>query len=522
MRLGRLAVATAFVLALGSVALAGAFNDAANGDWDAGATWGGANYPGDTAAGDTATVDSHAVAVNVDLTDVTVFPGYVSGTTPAVASITVSNSGKLDFTTPFVADAVNPILPPVTVNSGGELRFHADPTASPAFTVNASGKVTGYKYDAPITVDLTIGGGTIAAQRWDANYKTVTFAGTITLTDDTTLVTYSDWTKPQMAISALVQDDNPANDWKLVYSSKKVVTISNPANSYGGGTEVNDGAIYVGGDGALGTGDVVINGGQVRPRVHQSAGNMPDVTVHPGGVLNMSYDIGTGCTITVAGGSFGGYTDPGRSWTCSADIDVTADSRFYPGGRTSWYSGTLKGDISGADVTISLDANTSNPNNQVLILDHADVSYEGDWIVVDCQLRANQVGALGTGDVILRGDAGLAELELDAAGATSEETALYLLAGGAALLDLDADNTVLACSVGGALVADEVVGGTWLPEGDYDSTTPDPPGVTLSDYFDFGSSTLTVLHEGLLRPVPEPAGLGLMGLALLGLRKKRS
>jgi len=307
-------------------------------------------------------------------------------------------------------------------------------------------------------------------------------------------------------------------------------TVLYQANTYSGGTTIDNSlanaygsVLELSADGALGSGAVTINAGQLRVKASQSAG-MPDVTVNNGAELNMSGDIPAGTTVTLNAGAFlGGSSDPGRSWVCNSDINVAGNAEIGGGGRTSWYSATYRGDIIGsADVTLSYDPRGESPHNQTSYLDKANVSFQGNWIVAEGYLVAKQVGCMGTGQfVYVKGGA---ELELDVAGAISPDTALCLLEGSTGFLDLDANNAVLACNVGGTYdtLLKEVVGGTWLPAGDYDSSTSNPAGVTLADYFDFGSSTLTVLNEGLPRPIAEPAGLSLLGLALLGLRKKRS
>ena len=314
-----------------------------------------------------------------------------------------------------------------------------------------------------------------------------------------------------------------------VVLAKSGLALNNTANDYSGGTDVVDPGwrqfMYNGG--SMGTGDVQITGtdgpGNDRNFIvnNNTYANLPKVTIlGANATFNNHRNLNGGGPIILDGGAFGGASDPGQSWTCAVDIQVLSDSRLYGAGRTSWYDVYYTGDITGTAI-LTYDPSSDGRSNQQAWMRRANLSFDGNWIIAEGIITADAVKCLGSGDIIVEGQSTRARLELDVAGATSSDNVLYLINANVAELDLDAHNTVLACNVGGTLAGGVVTGGTWLPAGPYDSTTPDPVGVTLSDYFDFGNSTLTILQDSPVLPIPEPAGLSLMGLALLALRRRR-
>jgi len=310
--------------------------------------------------------------------------------------------------------------------------------------------------------------------------------------------------------------------------------LTNTANDFSGGIDLIDPGyrqfLYTktsaDGVGSLGSGDVLIKSAgtgderNILTNDYDYAAGVPKITVQgAGSTFNNHDDLLGGGPIVLDGGAFGGASDPGDNWTCAVDIQVLSDSKLYGAGRTSWYDVYYTGDITGTSV-LTYRPPKETPEAQRAWMRHANLSFEGDWIIGEGIVTADAVKCLGSGDLIVEGQNVLARLELDVAGATSEDNVLYLVNANVAELDLDADNTVFACNVGGTLAGGEVTGGTWLPAGDYDATTPDPPGVTLSDYFDFGNSTLTVVNEGLSLPVPEPGSAVILLLGAAGLARK--
>jgi len=403
----------------------------------------------------------------------------------------------------------------------GNWDINAVPIAADDVVVNTNATID-IDVDTAALNDLTWSG----SRRPDINGPAkLTFNGTMTVDSGGV---------PEWGQGSMI-DAQISGTGKIVLA-KGGLFLTNTANDFSGGIDVIDPGyrqfLYTktsaDGVGSLGTGDVLIvgtdGGGNDRNFVVNDLAysNLPKVTVQgANATFNNHHNLTGGGPIVLDGGAFGGASDPGRSWTCGVEIQVVSDSRLYGAGRTSWYDVYYMGDITGT-ANLTYTPNDQNPEAQQAWMRHANLSFEGNWIVTEGIITADAVKCLGSGDLIFEGTNTRARLELDVAGAVSEDNVLYLINANVAELDLDADNTVLACKVGGTLVAGEVTGGTWLPAGDYTSTTADPPGVTLSDYFDFGNSTLTVLNEGLPRPVPEPAGLGLIGIALLGLKKKRS
>jgi hypothetical protein len=317
-----------------------------------------------------------------------------------------------------------------------------------------------------------------------------------------------------------------------VVLAKGGLALNNASNDYTGGTDVVDPGWrqFMYNDGSLGSGDVLISATGTATNDKNfisndhAYSNLPKVTIRDAGAtFNNHRDLTGGGPIELDGGNFGGASDPGQSWTCAVDIHVLSDSTLYGAGRTSWYDVYYTGDIIGTS-TLTYRPPAQNPENQQAWMQHANLSFQGDWILGEGIMTADAVNCLGDGDLIVEGQNSRARLELDVTGATSPDSILYLVTANIAELQLDADNTVFACNVGGSLAGGVVTGGSWLPAGDYDSTTADPPGVVLSDYFNFGNSTLTILYDSPAGepPIAEPTGLGLLGLALLGLRKKRS
>jgi hypothetical protein len=305
------------------------------------------------------------------------------------------------------------------------------------------------------------------------------------------------------------------------------LALSNTANDYSGGTDLVDPGyrqfMYTAN---LGSGDVAItasdpstnNKNFIVNNTDQS--NLPKVTVTGAGAsFNNHDDILGGGPIVLDGGWFGGESDPGDSWTCAVDIQVAGPNSGIGGaGRTTWYTATYTGDITGTE-TLTYSPRNQNPENHRSRFQHANTSFSGDWVIALGYAEVDAVQGLGTGDFYVKGDAIRAHLILDVAGALDSGSTVYLLAGGTALLDVNADNTIAALSYGGTLGVGGVEGYSWALAGVYDGSVADPMDLTAWIAFD-GTHELTIL--GPIPPVAEPAGLGLLGLALLGLRKRRS
>ena len=462
------------VALMAGTASATAYNDAASGSWTAPATWGAAGYPDDTPAqADTATVDSSNVLTNVDLT----------------SDLTIVLDGGMLY---------------------GERDKNISRQIDAAILVKSQSTVRGY------------------TGLWypEANDNTH-FNGVISDFDgaNTGLLVFDHaWS------SVFLNNTNAWTGGSRIDAGAVTATATNAMGT--GGVTVNSGdrvALTVTADMGLGTGTVVVNGGNsttatgLRFTVAQTYGQggnpaQPSITIGTGGQLRSGYSGALDLDLTFGDGSmiYGSRWSDNYALNLTGDITITGEVEVYHdnGGNT-----TISGPVSGA-------GRFKKTNSRALILTHAGNTFSGGVHVMSGgTVYAQAAGSLGTGDVVVFGDG---ELELDAAGAMDPNASLYLLAGSAGFMDLDADNTVAGVNIGGTWdgVNDELlVGtGTWLPGGDYTSTAVgdpgNPSGMDLSGYMDLGGNTLTITEAAA--PIPEPAGLGLIGLALLGLKRKRS
>jgi len=452
-----------------------AYNDAADGNWTAPATWGvGAGYPDDTPAqADTATVDSHVVKVDADLSsDLTI----------------VLDGGTLD----------------------GGRDENISRQVDAAVLVKSQSTVRGYK------------------GLWypEANDNT--------------------------HFNGVISDFDGANTGLLVFDHGWSSVYLNNTNTWTGGARIDDGHVYAAATNAMGTGGVTVTGGdrvQLRvtadmglgtgtvlvnggnstnavglvftvPQTYGQGGNpaQPSITIGTGGQLRSGYSGALDLDLTFADGSriYASRWSDNYALNLTGDITITGEVEVYHEGGSN---ATISGPVSGA-------GRFKKTGSRALILTNAGNTFSGGVHVTSGgTVYAQAAGSLGTGDVVVFGDG---ELELDAAGAIDPNATLYLLAGSAGFLDLDADNTVAGVNIGGTwdTANDELQAGTgtWLPGGMYTSTAPgdpgNPSGMDLSDYMDLGGNTLTITGAAAL-PIPEPTGLGIAGLILVTLKRRR-
>ncbi len=172
--------------------------------------------------------------------------------------------------------------------------------------------------------------------------------------------------------------------------------------------------------------------------------------------------------------------------------------------------GTINGQVTGV-------GRLTTRARVALVLGSGLNDYSGGTRVDTAVLEAMATGSLGLGNVQV--DPG-ADLKVFATDTMNPAADLYLDFDGASSygqIDLGVGGTVTTVTgfyVGGLGGWDAPAGYTPYGAGDYTSASPG-----MGNYLN-GSGTLHVLGSGA--PIPEPAGLGLIGMALLGLRRRRS
>jgi len=174
--------------------------------------------------------------------------------------------------------------------------------------------------------------------------------------------------------------------------------------------------------------------------------------------------------------------------------------------------GTLNGKITGTGKLTS----RSNSSKRRMILGSSLNDYSGGTRVDTGALEATTTSCLGTGNVQV--DPGT-QLIVGASETIDDGALLFLDYNGATSygkisLGAGTTTTVYGLLTGGLGGWDAPVGYTSWENGIYTASTPG-----LENYLT-GTGTLVV--DGPVPPIAEPAGLGLFGLALLGLKRKRS
>ena len=490
MRLVRLVVSVVCVVALAGVALAvpTAFNDVNDGEWDASVkdTWGtgvGGDYPGkeylpgppEVPDLDTALINSNTVTANVAIA-----PGVVT-----------------------------------TVQAGGVLYIPGGATRS---------------------MTLTLDGGRLYQAGWSSASHV---AGTVTVLQGSEVYT-SGHSNPIAAqtsyLDADISDGATTGQLHLLGANTSILVLTGDNSGFSAGMLVDTpGYVKLDSDGALGTGAAIVNTRLVNDANQTGTVASPSsVTVNSGGRLDVGnrYNVGrtiSSWPITMAGNTtlaFGPVQTGKLDATCS--LTLNGDTRFYIQQDGRWNatneiacpitsssnilvddSAAGEQDQGGENWTrLTLSADNSNFTGDIRVLKNGVLTNN----LVDLILVGGAANALGSNNSIIV-HAG-AELEITDPGALNGTNIVHLLTGSEGVMDLQEDATVLALSTGGTWndVEGEVEGGEWAGPGVYiDGFDP---------YVQFNGHTLTVLQT--FTAVPEPAGLSLVGLALLAIRRKRS
>ncbi len=510
MRLVRLVMTVVLVAALGGMAQAGAtaFDDQNDGEWDASTkdTWGtgvGGDYPGkeylpgppEVPDPDTATIDSNTVTGNVAIR-------------PEV-SVTVGKT------------ATKGILN-TTVNQD---------------------------------VDMTLDGGQLRQQRQSAG-SVMNGDVTVETASETYALGHSNTQATQTSfINGDIKDGATTGQLHVLgqYASGLVVSGDNSGFSGGflvdapGSSRWSRPGLGLGADGALGTGDTTVNS-RMYVQVDQTdsvACPAPNkVTLASGSVLRFRDSDGFHANVLVTNWevySNGATIKLGdeNSGFAGGNLYVNAETTFLmePDGR--WMAtGNVGCTLTGSAAVIVKDDGT-NDNSQNGLNDWARAEFTADNSTFSGDIRV--VKAPNTGDpidLILVGAAanalgsnnsiivhGGAELEITDPNALNGTNTLYLLSGSEGLMDLQDDARVLALNLGGTWNGGtgEVDDSKKVAPDIYTEATfaADYPGYV--DYINFATDTTTLeVLTGPSAAIPEPAGLSLIGLAVLSLRRKRS
>jgi hypothetical protein len=301
-----------------------------------------------------------------------------------------------------------------------------------------------------------------------------------------------------------ISDGATTGNLTLIGGGKKLIVGSTallPDNSgFSGNWVLQDNDLWFSGassasaDSPLGTGDVSMNGGAL--------------------LFNVVTDtITNDISVESGGGTLYNRAGPGsHTATITGDISLSGDLTLLCRANSEKSPELVVDSAIVGPYKVVADANAGNPGqgpNYRIRMTNGGNSYGALEKINNGRLIVTDPGAFGTGMVTVSGG----RLDLEDFGSSWDLGGLpFVVASGAELQFGSADDTLIVKSLD--------LGGDTFGPGDYDIT-----GTHLSqqsnnvDFATFFNGTGTV---EIFSPIPEPAGLGLLGMLLMGLRKKRN
>ena len=352
-----------------------------------------------------------------------------------------------------------------TTLNGGKLYVGADNALGSGTVTLTSGvicaKTKGTSYGNSYSVSNAVSlGGSISTDSTGGRGRTLTFTGNVDLTANSTIYIHSD-ANGSRYLSFTGDIDDGGGAFGLTKQGNGVLTLAGD-NGFDGGVRVEAGMLLADHNNALGEGTLTIDGGQVHTTTGVTAGN----------AVVLDSDINTkggGRNKTLE------FTGP-ATLTGTRSFDIYRDAN---GSRTLKFSGPMGDGGAGYGLVKAGD-------DGVLTL-AGDNTFSGGVDVQVNGLHIDHVNALGTGP-----------LTIASGRSVTYDSYFDVLVSG---LTLGSD------TFGGGIQYD--ITGTY--------TSNESNSVDFNNFFN-GAGTIMVPSPYV---VPEPAGLGLLGLALLGLRRRR-
>lgn len=388
--------------------------------------------------------------------------------------------------------------------SDNDITLDGDFTAgSIVFTINAPANDDHGLSNGTSTIGLTLDNGGAGAT------ITTQGTGTANLDLDATLV---------------LADDVTANVNHTTNSSAAgSLNLTGVISGSGSFTKNGDGVMTWGTNPKDHTGATILNGGRTRMSTTGAPTANSSFTINAGAQLELisdgTYTFGPGPlnlngsgTVSGPHAIFPGAIRPqtNDASTITNDVVLQSNTLIHVEGASTG-SITLTGSVSGPG-QLRLTAPNSSNNQGRLVLGSTN-SYAGGTYVAGGLLLVNAAGGLGSGDVQVNNAdtlASIARLQLAADDAIADSAALILAGGGTggladlnfAILDAGVDDTIGALVLGGI---SETGIGTY-------GATGSGADFIRDDFF---------AGSGVVRLVPEPGSLAILGLIGIGLTGRR-